>query len=140
MEDTTSRTEKAYIETSCAQNIRGDGREQRDIRSMSVELDILPQCNSSCRLCIGSGTDLICSVKVFANFPRSAHPNLIGTRQLEVSEPLALSPTEGILEVTAEFSPSINLRTDKRRLQMCGGRIAGQLQEYVLNAVLFPDR
>jgi exosome complex component RRP42 len=116
MEDTTSRTEKAFIDGGCGHAIRGDGRGPVDCRSMTAELDVLPQCNSSCRLSIGTGTDLLCSVK------------------LEVAEPSPLAPAEGILEVSAEFSPVVNLKMDKRKLQDEGGRIAQQLQDILLSS------
>lgn len=67
MEDITARTEKKFIEASCDHGVRSDGRDLFDVRCMSVELGVLPQSNASCRLSIGTGTDLICSLKVVAD-------------------------------------------------------------------------
>ncbi|CAM9515141.1 unnamed protein product, partial [Ectocarpus fasciculatus] len=117
MEDITARTEKKFIEASCDHGVRSDGRDLFDVRCMSVELGVLPQSNASCRLSIGTGTDLICSLKV-----------------LEVGEPMPAAVNEGILEVTVEFSPVINPSADKKKLQEQGARIASHLQQSLLSA------
>ena len=49
--------------------------------------------------------------------------------QLEVAEPTQSSPSDGVLEVFVDLSPSMNLRVDKRRLQEEASVIGAQLKE-----------
>ena len=59
-----SKAERDYIQGGVEQGIRADGRGHLDFRLISIETDILPQCNGSCRLTIGFSVDIICSIKV----------------------------------------------------------------------------
>ncbi len=47
---------------------------------------------------------------------------------MEVSEPDPTDPSKGIIEVSTEISPSINLKLDKRKLQDQGIEISNQLR------------
>jgi exosome complex RNA-binding protein Rrp42 (RNase PH superfamily) len=60
-----SSAEKDYITEGCSEGIRLDGRGLYDFRVMSVEGDIFPHCNGSCRISIGNSVDILCSIKVF---------------------------------------------------------------------------
>ena len=51
---------------------------------------------------------------------------------MEVSEPDPANQSCGILEVSTEISPSINLKSDKRKLQDQGVEISNQLKRYCL--------
>jgi exosome complex RNA-binding protein Rrp42 (RNase PH superfamily) len=117
MAQMTSQSELEYIEQGVEQNIRGDGRKRHEFRAATVETSVLPQCNGSCRVTLGFAVDLICSVKVKRKFISCIADFSIAQLQLEVTEPSPVHPSEGLLEVSTELSPSLNLKTDKRKLQ-----------------------
>lgn len=112
----TSKSELEYIEQGVEQNIRGDGRKRHEFRAVTVETAVLPQCNGSCRVTVGFAVDLICSVK------------------LEVTEPDPSRPTEGLLEVSTELSPSLNLKADKRKLQDEGISLSNLIKGVILDS------
>ena len=117
----TSKSELEYIKQGVEQNIRGDGRKRHEFRTVTVETAVLPQCNGSCRVTLGFAVDLICSVKVCPQLNYVwlylSLPLPHGRIQLEVTEPDPSRPTDGLLEVSTELSPSLNLKADKRKLQ-----------------------
>lgn len=59
-----SESERKYIRLSCNKGIRNDGRGPFDLRSLSAECDILPNCNGSSRVSLGSSVDIVCGIKV----------------------------------------------------------------------------
>jgi exosome complex RNA-binding protein Rrp42 (RNase PH superfamily) len=112
-----SKSEIDFISSGCAENIREDGRGLYDFRTISIDTNILPQCNGSCRLSIGLGTDVVCSVKVFYELIcKIKYLNDVRRIiQLEVTDTSVNRPDEGILQVTVDISPSINIKLEKRK-------------------------
>jgi len=62
-----SNAEISYVKNGFECNVRCDGRGLTDFRSITIESDIFPHLNGSCRLKLGSVTDILCSVKVMCN-------------------------------------------------------------------------
>jgi exosome complex RNA-binding protein Rrp42 (RNase PH superfamily) len=60
-----SEAERKYIRQSCNNGIRNDGRGPLDLRSLSAECDMLPNCNGSSRVSLGNTIDVVCGVKVY---------------------------------------------------------------------------
>lgn len=84
-----SDSERKYLlEGLKLENIRSDGRENTDYRTLVVENNVLPQVNGSSRVRLGLGTEILCSVK------------------LEISEPHEETPQKGNFEVAMDISPS----------------------------------
>lgn len=111
-----SIAEKEYIIAGCASNIRGDGRGCQDLRSISIESDILPHVNGSSRITIGAVIDIICSIK------------------LEISEPTSTAPSDGIIEFSAEYSPSCDVKVEERKLQDIGSQVSEHLQSVYIGS------
>jgi exosome complex component RRP42 len=117
MNKTVSSTEAAYLRQGCESGIREDGRSVRDHRLVSVELDVLPHLNGSSRVRIASAIEVLCSVKA------------------EVVDLPAGSLSQGALEVTANLSPSCNLKLDERRLSDVGSYLSQQLQRVLTGSL-----
>ena len=117
MQRAVSETERQYLRLGCEVGIREDGRSPRDHRVVSVELDVLPHLSGSSRIKIASATEVLCSIKAV------------------VADLSPASPAKGIIEVTADFSPSCNLKLDERRLNDAGSYLAQQLQRVLTGSL-----
>ncbi|CAM6092665.1 unnamed protein product [Calypogeia fissa] len=82
-----SSSEKSYIASGIAVDLRGDGRGRQHFRSFSIDTGIIPQANGSSRVRLG-GTDVIASVKA------------------ELGAPPAGRPHHGRIEINVECSPT----------------------------------
>ena len=108
-----SEGECLFVRQGCETGIREDGRGIRDHRLVTVETEILPHLNGSSRVRIANLIDVLCSIKA------------------EVMELSINSLPKGIIDVSAEFSPSCNLKLDERRLVDIGSHLAQQLQRVI---------
>lgn len=113
-----SAAEKAFTREGCQAGIREDGRGLTDQRELSVETDVLPHVNGSARIKIADVIDVLCSVKA----------------EVHCLEP-HMAQQRGLLEVTAEFSPSCNVKLDDRKLASIGSHLSQQLQGVLLNSL-----
>lgn len=119
-----SEAEVLYIRQGWSQGIRSDGRGAADMRPVRVQpghgaaaasySSPLPQCPAACRVAIGAdfASDILCSIK------------------FEVDSPDQALPEHGRLAVTADFSPNIYSKLDRRRLQDIGSQISSQIYRY----------
>jgi exosome complex component RRP42 len=85
----SSAAERTYIVKGAEQNIRNDGRRREEIRSIELELDVIPQANGSARVRLGA-TDVIVGVKA------------------EIASPDLDRPDSGKLVCSVECSPLAN--------------------------------
>jgi exosome complex component RRP42 len=105
-----SASEAAYAIQGAEQNLRCDGRGRLDFRPITVETGVLPQSNGSARVSLGNGaTDVIASVKV------------------EIGAPRADKPNQGRIEVSAECSPSVSPKFERRVAESVNARLSQML-------------
>lgn len=113
-----SAAEKAFTREGCQAGIREDGRGLTDQRELAVETDVLPHVNGSARIKIADVIDVLCSVKAEVH---SLEPHMA---------------QRGLLEVTAEFSPSCcSVKLDDRKLASIGSHLSQQLQGVLLHSL-----
>ena len=98
-----SEAERKYIKYSCSKGIRNDGRGLLDLRGVTAESDILPNCNGSSRVSLGSSIDIVCGIKaVVAEY----------------------SASDDYVEVGVELAPSCNWTLDEKKTTEIIGKIS----------------
>jgi exosome complex component RRP42 len=119
-----SSSEREYIRQGCEEgtDIRADARKGNDHRAVSVETGIFPHLNGSARVQIGGDTDVLCSIKAEV-----------------VDEKEERKSTGPQLEVSAEFSPSCNLKLDERKLADVGLLLSQHLQRILKGSLTKSD-
>lgn len=111
-----SEGERAFVSMGAKLGIREDGRGPKDQRRVEVATDVLPHLNGSARVKIADVVEVFCSVKA----------------EVQPLEPHMAQ--RGMLEVSAEFSPSCNVKLDDRKLASIGSDLSQQLQSILLSS------
>lgn len=111
-----------------------------DYRSITIENNVFPHVDGSSRVKVAESIDILCSVKVLFTSSKQLSKDIrflplqdrLSTNfmlmilQLEVAEPNSDCPDEGILEISAEISPSCKVNADQ--IQSMGAAIGEKLQ------------
>eukprot|EP00300_Choanocystis_sp_HF-7_P005368 c14044_g1_i1.p1 GENE.c14044_g1_i1~~c14044_g1_i1.p1 ORF type:complete len:155 (+),score=30.55 c14044_g1_i1:45-467(+) len=90
-----SETEREFIASGIAANIRNDGRERLDFRAITLQIGVITGCNGSARLQM-SNSDILVGVKV------------------DLGEPLPDAPDAGIVQFSVECCPGAAPEFDGR--------------------------
>jgi exosome complex component RRP42 len=115
-----SASEREYVQQGCECDIRADGRAAGDHRAVTVETGLLPHLNGSARVQVGSGTDVLCSIKV---------------EVVPEEEGKGGGGSGPQLEVSVDFSPSCNLKLDERKLADAGSLLSQHLQRILKDSL-----
>mmetsp|Transcript_25557 Transcript_25557/g.35262 ORF Transcript_25557/g.35262 Transcript_25557/m.35262 type:complete len:290 (+) Transcript_25557:239-1108(+) len=100
-----SKSEKTFIEDGISQNLRVDGRQREDFRTLRIEKGLIPQASGSSRLRLG-GTDVLVGVKVEIGAPAKEHPTW-GRMHFTVDVAATVSPSyegRGSEDIAAELT------------------------------------
>jgi len=115
-----SSDEAAYVVSGCGQNIRLDGRECGDFRTVTVDKSILPHVNGSSRVRVGDNVDVICSAK------------------LEVDVPNDDQPKHGRIEISVEVSPTCLINDESTNTEEYESKLASELTNMIKSYSSFP--
>lgn len=69
-----SSSEREYIRMGVGENLRADGRTNKALRSLKVELGVVPQASGSARVRLG-GSDVLVSIKGDISVPSEEEPH-----------------------------------------------------------------
>ncbi|KAK8794631.1 hypothetical protein WA158_001612 [Blastocystis sp. Blastoise] len=115
--DQISVTEKKYICDGIKQNIRTDGRTNKDYRKLELETSLIQQCHGSARVrTVNSGTDVLVAIK------------------LEVITPDEKTPKCGALDVSVDFTASSSLHFRSREFDIESISLANKLSEVLMSS------
>lgn len=110
-----SSSEKSYIASGIAADLRGDGRGRHHFRSLSIDTGVILQASGSGRVRLG-GTDVIATVRA------------------ELGTPPAGRPNHGRMEINVECSPTATPEFEGRGGEELSLELSRALQRSYLGA------